>query len=140
MAETAFPRGDEGKTNLYFFREGRNPSGTRFIALLKNADRPTYTGVWSTSADGKDVRFFDLAPSHHAWLDDDTILEGRHFTAYKDDGSGMPHRVAEVGVSMSTRSSCPAASGSSSTPTRSRPTRTSSSSTDPAGSSCRWPG
>ena len=54
MAEIAFPQGYQGKTNLYFFREGWNPSGTRFIAFLKNADRPTFTGGWSISADGKD--------------------------------------------------------------------------------------
>src|SRR5262245_1879208 len=97
MAETAFPAGYKGKTNLYFFREGWNPSGTRFIAFLKNADRPTYTGGWSISADGKDVRQFYMEPSHHAWLDDDAILEGRHFSIYKDDGSGKPHPVADVG-------------------------------------------
>ena len=56
MAEIAFPQGYTGKTNLYVFREGWNPSGTRFIAFLKNADRPTYTGGWSISADGKVVR------------------------------------------------------------------------------------
>src|SRR5262249_58047457 len=94
MAEIAFPQGYNGKTNLYFFREGWNPSGTRFIAFLKNADRPTYTGGWSISADGKDVRFFYMTPSHHAWLDDGTILEGRQFTIHKDDGFGTRHRVA----------------------------------------------
>jgi hypothetical protein len=96
MAEIAFPQGYQGKTNLYFFREGWNPSGTRFIAFLKNADRPVYTGGWSISAEGKDVRLFYMTPSHHAWIDDDTILEGHHFSIYKDDGSGKPHRVAEV--------------------------------------------
>ena len=97
MAEIAFPEGYKGKTNLYFFREGWNPSGTRFIAFLKNADRPVYTGGWSISADGQDVRFFYNVPSHHAWLDDDTILEGRYFSIYKDDGSGKQQRVADVG-------------------------------------------
>ncbi len=97
MAEIAFPRGYLGKTNLYFFREGWNPSGTRFIAFLKNADRPTYTGGWSVSADGQDVRFFYMTPSHHAWLDDDTMLEGRQFSIYKDDGSSRPKPVADVG-------------------------------------------
>jgi hypothetical protein len=97
MAQIAFPQGYDGKTNLYFFREGWNPSGSRFIAFLKNADRPTYTGGWSISADGKDVRFFYMTPSHHAWMDDDTILEGRHFAIYKDDGSGKPQLVADVG-------------------------------------------
>ena len=47
MAEIAFPQGYKGKTNLYFFREGWNPSGTRFIAFLKNADRPVHTSGWS---------------------------------------------------------------------------------------------
>jgi len=96
MAKTAFPDGYQGKTNLYFFREGWNPSGTRFIAFLKNADRPTYTGGWSISADGQDVRLFYMTPSHHTWLDDETILEGHYFSIYKDDGSGKPQRVAEV--------------------------------------------
>jgi hypothetical protein len=97
ISEIAFPNGYAGKTNLYFFREGWNPSGTRFIAFLKNADRPTYTGGWSISADGQDVRFFYMIPSHHTWLDDDTILEGRHFSIYQDNGSGQPERVADVG-------------------------------------------
>src|SRR5262249_6392796 len=88
MAKIAFPDGYKGMTNLYFFREGWNPSGTRFIAFLKNADRATHTSGWSISADGKDVRFFYNTPSHHAWLDDETILEGHHFSIYKDDGSG----------------------------------------------------
>jgi len=96
MAEIAYPEGYKGQTNLYFFREGWNPRGTRFIAFLKNADRPTYTGGWSISANGKDVRFFYDTPSHHAWLDDDTILEGHHFSIYNDDGAGKPQPVAEV--------------------------------------------
>jgi hypothetical protein len=97
MAQIAFPDGYKGKTNLYFFREGWNPTGTRFIAFLKNADRPTYTGGWSISADGQDVRLLYMTPSHHAWLDDDTILEGRHFAIYEDDGSASAHHVADVG-------------------------------------------
>jgi len=97
MAEIAFEGNYKGKTNLYFFREGWNPQGTRFIAFLKNADRPTYTGGWSISADGKDVRLYYKEPSHHAWLDHNTILEGHHFSTYNDDGSGKPHPVADVG-------------------------------------------
>jgi len=97
MAEIAFPADYQGKTNLYFFREGWNPSSARFIAFLKNADRPTYTGGWSISADGQDVRFFYSSPSHHTWLDDNTILEGHHFSTYNDDGSGKSHGIEEVG-------------------------------------------
>jgi hypothetical protein len=97
MAKIAFPDGYQGKSNLYFFREGFNPTGTRFIAFLKNADRPVLTSGWSISADGQDVRYFYNIPSHHAWLDDSTMLEGRYFTIYKDDGSGRGQRVADVG-------------------------------------------
>lgn len=97
ISQIAFPDGYTGKTNLYFFREGWNPSGSRFITFLKNADRPTYTGGWSISADGRDVRFFYMTPSHHVWLDDETILDGRHFSIYKDNGSGKPQTIADVG-------------------------------------------
>ena len=97
MSEIAFPRGYQGKTSLYFFREGWNPSGTRFIAFLKNADRPVHTSGWSISADGKDVRLFYSAPSHHTWLDDQTILEGHHFSIFKDDGSGKANQLADIG-------------------------------------------
>jgi hypothetical protein len=38
-----------------------------------------------------------MTPSHHTWLDDERILEGRHFTIYNHDGSGEPRRVADVG-------------------------------------------
>lgn len=97
MAEIAFPQGYTGKTPLYFFREGWNPSGTRFIAFLKNADKPTYTGGWSISADGRDVRFFYNDPSHHTWEDDTTVLEGRGFSLYKDNGVGRPtQRLADL--------------------------------------------
>lgn len=100
MAEIAFPKGYTGKTNLYFFREGWNPSGTRFIAFLKNSDRTVSTTGWSISADGQDVRFFYDIPSHHTWEDDTTILEGRHFKMYKDNGSGqVAEHLADVGTS-----------------------------------------
>jgi hypothetical protein len=98
MAENAFPQGYSDKSNLYFFREGWNPSGTRFIAFLKNSADRVYTGGWSISADGQDVRFFYDAPSHHTWLDDTTILEGRGFTLYPDNGAGKPaQHLASLG-------------------------------------------
>jgi hypothetical protein len=96
IQDVAYPQGYKGKTDLYVFREGWNPSGTRFIAFLKNADKPVDTTGWSSSADGKDVRAFYKSPSHHAWIDDATILEGHHFSIYKDDGSGQPQRVENV--------------------------------------------
>jgi hypothetical protein len=98
MAEIAFPHGYTGETNLYFFREGWNPSGTRFIAFLRNMDSPDrHVSGWSISADGQEVRYFFDNPSHHVWQDDSTMLEGRYFGLFKDDGSGrMVQKLAEV--------------------------------------------
>ena len=98
MAGIAFPQGYSGSTNLYFFREGWNPSATRFIAFLRNMDSPDrHVSGWSISADGKDVRYFFDNPSHHVWQDDNTILEGRYFGLFNDDGSGkMVQKLAEV--------------------------------------------
>lgn len=98
MAEIAFPQGYTGETNLYFFREGWNPSGTRFIAFLRNMDSPDrHVSGWSISADGQEVRYFFNNPSHHVWQDDSTMLEGRYFGLFKDDGSGnMVEKLAEV--------------------------------------------
>ena len=98
MAEIAFPQGYTGETNLYFFREGWNPSGTRFIAFLRNMDSPDrHVSGWSISADGQDVRYLFNNPSHHVWLDDNRIFEGRYFGWFRDDGSGkMVEKLAEV--------------------------------------------
>ena len=99
MSELAFPAGYPGDTDLYFFREGWNTSGTRFIAFLKNSSKPVMTTGWSFAADGSDGRFFYDIPSHHAWLDDQLIFEGRTFSLYRDDGKGGPGtRVADVPV------------------------------------------
>ena len=86
MASIAFPSGYTGTTELYFFREGWNPSGSRFIAFLKNSSG--YTGGWSVSPDGANVRFFYNTPSHHAWQDDTVMLEGDQLRLFRDDGSG----------------------------------------------------
>jgi hypothetical protein len=97
MAKIAFPKGYTGRTNLYFFREGWNPSGTRFIAFLRNMAVPRHVSGWSISADGRDVRYFFDNPSHHTWQDDATVLEGRYFALCRDDGSGNVARpLAEV--------------------------------------------
>jgi hypothetical protein len=97
MAEIAFPRGYTEKTGLYFFREGWNPSGTRFIAFIRNMATPRHCSGWSISADGRDVRYFYDRPSHHVWQDDTTILEGCNFLVYNDDGSGqVARRLADV--------------------------------------------
>jgi hypothetical protein len=97
IAKIAFPDGYTGETNLYFFREGWNPSGTRFIAFVRNMARPRHCSGWSISADGRDVRYFYDQPSHHTWQDDTTIFEGRYFSLITDDGSGeVAGRLAEV--------------------------------------------
>ncbi|MCX6238941.1 MAG: hypothetical protein NTY07_15490 [Bacteroidia bacterium] len=66
---------------LYFFREGFNPSGNRFIAFVKDA-RVTGPGVtkartegFSMTLDGKDIRYFYREPSHHFWLKDEEIID-----------------------------------------------------------------
>jgi len=86
IADLAFPGGYTGPTDLYFFREGLNPSGSRFIAFLKNSSG--YTGGWSVSPDGANVRYFYDVPSHHAWVDDSTMLEGDKHRFFRDDGTG----------------------------------------------------
>lgn len=97
IAEIAFPQEYKEKTGLYFFREGWNPSGTRFIAFIRNMASPRHCTGWSISADGRDVRYFYDNPSHHTWQDDTTILEGRYFSLFTDDGSGkVARRLAEV--------------------------------------------
>jgi hypothetical protein len=45
MAEIAFPQGYTNNSDLYFFREGWNPSGTRFIAFLKNSSTAKQTNA-----------------------------------------------------------------------------------------------
>jgi hypothetical protein len=86
LADVAFPGGYTGATNLYIFRTGFNPSGTRFITFLKNSSG--YTGGWSVSSDGASVRWFYDQPSHHAWQDDTVMLEGHQLRLFRDDGSG----------------------------------------------------
>jgi hypothetical protein len=50
-------------------------------------------------ATGQGVCYFFDNPSHHVWQDDNTILEGRYFGLFKDDGSKeMAQKLAEVKV------------------------------------------
>ena len=101
LAHLAFPDGYEGKTNLYFFREGWNPSGTRFITFLRNMDSPNrHVSAWSISADGRDIRYFFNNPSHHVWVNDSVMFEGRYFGTIRDDGSAEIHELAEVDANI----------------------------------------
>jgi hypothetical protein len=97
LANLAFPQGYSGATDLYIFREEWNPSGSRFIAYLRNLDTPIHVSGWSISADGRDVRYFFNDPSHTTWQNDTTILEGRWFALFRDDGSGkMVQKLADT--------------------------------------------
>jgi len=84
--------------HFYIFREGWNPSGTRFITFIKDPENRLFEG-YSIAANGRDVRYLYHNPSHHAWLDDDHIMDfGYHkppggqalrgYFLFKDDGSG----------------------------------------------------
>jgi len=99
MASIAYPKGKPASGHLYFFREGWNPSGTRFIAFIKDPANRLFE-AYSMTPDGTDVRYLYYNPSHHSWLDDDLILDyGRHtppggdsplggYFLFKDDGTG----------------------------------------------------
>ncbi len=105
MAKIIF--GDERPSDpnaiLYFFREGFNVSGSRLIAFVKDVrhNKEAVTYGYSMTPDGKDVRFLYMEPSHHYWVDDETITDWgsvhadpqtnrktRGYYVFKDDNSG----------------------------------------------------
>jgi len=100
MAAIAFPSGSPSSGRLYFFREGWNPSGTRFIAFTKDPENSLADQAFSMTGDGTDVRHLYRTPSHHSWQDDSYILDfGKHtppggsaplagYFLFKDDGTG----------------------------------------------------
>jgi len=99
MAHVAFPGGVPKSGRFYIFREGWNPSGTRFITFVKDPENKLFE-AYSLAADGTDPRYLYHNPSHHAWQDDDYIFDfGIHkppgadatrpgYYLFKDDGSG----------------------------------------------------
>lgn len=87
MAQIAYPQGPPSSGCFYIFREGWNPSGSRFIAFVKDPDN-NFDTAFSMTADGTEVRFLYDRPSHHEWQDDQTILDGRGYYLYPDDGTG----------------------------------------------------
>jgi len=99
MAVIAYPNGHPRAGCLYFFREGWNPSGTRFIAFLKDPENGLFK-AFSMAPDGADIRYLYSDPSHHSWQDDDHVLDfGNHtppgggsplkgYFLFKDDGTG----------------------------------------------------
>jgi hypothetical protein len=87
MARIAYPDGAPSSGCLYFFREGWNPSGSRFIAFVKDPDNGL-DKAFSMTGTGRDVRYFYNRPSHHEWQDDNHIVDGRGYYLYPDDGTG----------------------------------------------------
>ncbi|MCG6188554.1 hypothetical protein [Maribellus maritimus] len=111
MAHILYPDGLPADTingTLYFFREGFNPSGDRFIAFIKDA-RETEPGKtqartegFSMNLDGKDVKYLYREPSHHFWINDKEIMDNgyhpdpetgnrvRGYFRFLDDDTGVP--------------------------------------------------
>ena len=86
MARIAYPVGAPSRGCLYIFREGWNPSGSRLIAFAKDPDNK-FDKAFSMSFNGGDVRPLHDRPSHHEWRDDHTVLDGRGYYLYPDNGT-----------------------------------------------------
>src|SRR2546427_413954 len=105
MAAIAYPKGLPSSGHLYFFREGWNPSGTRLVTFIKDPANKLFQ-AWSLTPEGTDVRYLYYNPSHHAWQDDNQVIDfGRHtppgggspmggYFLFKDDGTGEAVRSA----------------------------------------------
>ena len=99
MATIAYPKGIPASGHLYFFREGWNPAGDRLVTFIKDPANKLFQAYSITPA-GDDVRYLYSNPSHHAWQDNDHIIDyGRHkppggdspiggYFLFKDDGTG----------------------------------------------------
>jgi hypothetical protein len=99
MAAIAYGNTLPTSGHLYFFREGWNPSGTRLVTFIKEPVS-NMSRAYSMTPQGTDVRYLYDNPSHHAWLDDDHIVDfGGHtlvgadsptrgYFLFKDHGSG----------------------------------------------------
>ena len=95
------------EATLYFFREGFNPSGTRFIFFVKDARLGVRarTEGYSSSLEGDDIRYLYKEPSHHFWIDDRTVMDNgwhtppdrsdevRGYFVFRDDGTGEPKEL-----------------------------------------------
>lgn len=110
MAHVLYPDGLPSDTlngTLYFFREGFNPSGNRFIAFVKDARQvepgrtSSRTEGFSMNLNGGDLKYFYREPSHHFWLNDTEIMDNgfhtdpelgelvRGYFRFVDDGTGQ---------------------------------------------------
>jgi hypothetical protein len=113
IADYIFPDGrpEPAKGRMFIFRESFNPSGTRFMTFIrdmknKRRELPFTVTSFSMTPDGGNVRFLYDWPTHHFWIDDETIMDwtGRYippgktepvpgYYLYKDDGSGQPKEL-----------------------------------------------
>jgi hypothetical protein len=95
MAAIEHPEGwpeDHGK--LFIFRSDWNTDSTRFITYLKShGPRPMLSKAYTMNAVGSDFRFFYDDPSHYGWRDPQTIVEGRFWATFTDDGSGKANQL-----------------------------------------------
>lgn len=108
MAKIMYPDGfpsDTLNSNLYFFRAGYNPSGTRIFLFVKNFKNEwgnwrIRTEGYTMDTEGKDIRYFYKEPSHHFWFNDEEVVDngyhqlpngeaGPGYYRFKDDGSGQ---------------------------------------------------
>ena len=56
---------------------------------------------WSIASDGSDIRYFFDNPSHHVWVNDSVLFEGRYFATIPDDGSGqIQEPIAKVDANI----------------------------------------
>ena len=78
---------------LYVFRSDWNATGSRFITYLKSTAGKFGSKAYTMQADGTDVRFFYNEPSHYAWRDDRTVVEGNDWCTVTDDSSGRKDRL-----------------------------------------------
>ena len=110
MAHILYPDGLPSDTlngTLYFFREGFNPSGNRFIVFVKDARQvepgrtEARTEGYSMNLDGSDIKYLYKEPSHHFWINDNEIMDNgfhrdpqsgeevRGYFRFVDDGTGI---------------------------------------------------
>ena len=88
------PSDTVGRT-LYYFREGFNPSGNRFIAFVKDAsEETTITEGFTMTMDGEEIRYFyqGTKPSFLVKRRRNNCRRYRAATGYsryKDDGTGL---------------------------------------------------
>lgn len=109
MASLMYPedyQAGPGRT-LYFFREGFNPSGERFIFFVKDAQpgKRARTEGFSANIGGSDIKYLYKEPSHHFWLNNEQIMDNgwhtppdrqdsvRGYFLFHDDGSGQAKKM-----------------------------------------------